>query len=88
MSSRQEQPQTTQQDARLYVPSPESWEVRLKHGWEKEYCYRQNPGEDYFHLLLAGELYLKRDNEKFCLNCAQRMCVLTTERNHWQKSNQ
>ena len=87
MSSRQEHPQTTLHDARLYVPIPENWEVHLKQGWEKEYCYMQNPGEDYFHLLIAGELYLKRGSEKYCLNCAVRMGVLTTERHHWQKSD-
>jgi hypothetical protein len=72
-------------DARLYVLSPEGWEARVKHTWDKEYCYAQNPGEDFFHLLLAGEVYLLRDNEKYCLSCALRRGIVTTNRVNWQR---
>jgi hypothetical protein len=72
-------------DARLYVSAPEGWEARLKQGWEKEYCYAQNPGEDYFHLLMSGEIYLQRGNEKYCLTCALRRGILTTNRLNWKR---
>ncbi len=71
-------------DRRLYLPSPEGWEAKLKLGWEKDYCHRQNPGEDYFHLLLNGELYLQDGDEKYCLNCAVRLGIVTTDRLYWQ----
>jgi hypothetical protein len=71
-------------DGRLYVPQ-EGWQARVKRSWEKEYCYAQNPGDDFFHLLLSGEVYLQRDNEKYCLTCALRNGLITTDRLYWQR---
>jgi len=73
-----------EQDARLYVLQPDGMEARVKSGWEKEYCHLQNPGEDYFHLLVKGEVYLLHGNEKYCLRCAVRQGILTHERLSWQ----
>ena len=72
-------------DQRLYVPEHEAWEARLKRSWENEYCYAANPGEDYFHLLLNGEIYLQHGDEKYCLNCALRRGILTGDRLYWQR---
>lgn len=74
------------QDSRLYLPDPEGWEADVKRDWENEYCFSANPGEEFFHQLLNGELYLQRGDEKYCLNCAIRMGILTNDRGHWQKS--
>ena len=71
-------------DGRLYLPRKDNWVAQVKGGWEKEYCYLKNPGEDYFHLLLSGEIYLQRNDEKYCLNCARRMGLVTHDRLHWQ----
>lgn len=76
--------QSPQIDRRVYLPHPEGWEIHLKIGWEKLYCYAQNPGEDYFHQIQHGEIYLQLGDEKFCLNCAVRRGILTTERLYWQ----
>jgi|CXWL01.1.fsa_nt_gi hypothetical protein len=73
-------------DTRLYVPDSEGWEAEIKRDWENEYCFSANPGEDFFHSLLNGEIYLRRGDEKYCLNCAMRMEILTTDRGFWQKS--
>lgn len=73
-------------DFRLYLPYPEGWECHVKMGWDKFYCYAKNPGEDYFHLILNGEIYLQHGDEKYCLNCAMRQGTLTTDRLNWQKS--
>ena len=43
-----------------------------------------DPGEDYFHLLQNGEIYVQRGTEKYCLNCALKMHVLSEDRLHWQ----
>jgi len=72
-------------DARLYVPRNEGWTANIKRGWEKDYCYLQNPGEEYFHLILSGELYLQRGDEKYCLNCALRHGIVTSDRLYWQR---
>ncbi|MCA9040981.1 MAG: hypothetical protein KDA65_11585 [Planctomycetaceae bacterium] len=71
-------------DVRLYVHEPDSWQAVVKQGYEKEYCYAKSPGEDHFHLLMAGEIYVRRGNEKYCLTCAYRHGILSHDRLHWQ----
>ena len=56
-----------------------------KRDWNKEYCFSQNPGEDHYHLLLSGEIYLQRRTEKYCLNCALRHAFISRDRTFWQK---
>lgn len=72
-------------DQRLYIAQPAGWEAPIKQSWEQEYCYSKNPGEDWFHLLANGELYIQRGTEKFCLTCALRLKILTRDRLFWQK---
>ncbi len=74
----------TKIDRRLYFPDAEGWECRVKSG-PREYCSRRNLGEEWFHLLLDGELFLQFDEEKVCLNCAYRSGLLTDDRLFWQK---
>lgn len=80
----EEQPAKPTEEIRLYVSTPENWEAHLKQTWEKEYCYAQRPEDDFFHLLVCGEIYLKKGTEKYCLSCAYRQGVLTQDRLHWQ----
>ena len=70
-------------DRRLYLPNPHGWEVRIKSG-TREYCCLRNDGEEWFHLLIDGELFLQSGEEKLCLNCAVRRGVLTDHRLFWQ----
>ena len=72
-------------DMRLYVPHNDGWEAVVKPNAVKEYCYYRNPGEEHFHLLQTGELYVTRGSEKVCLNCAIRQGILTDNRQHWQE---
>jgi hypothetical protein len=78
-------PRTPRDDARLYAPEHEGWTAVIKHDWTKEYCFLQRPGEDYYHLLLSGEIYLQRGTEKYCLACALRHGFASRDRTHWQK---
>lgn len=71
-------------DTRLYLPDHDDWEVHIKRDSERFYCYAKLPGEDWFHLILNGELYVSRFHEKFCLRCALRLGFLTTDRLFWQ----
>ena len=70
-------------DRRLYVPFSESWEVRIKSG-PRDYCSYRQPGEDGFHLLLSGEIYLQYGSQKMCLSCAYRQGFITDDRLFWQ----
>ncbi|MEK6258549.1 MAG: hypothetical protein AABP62_07995 [Planctomycetota bacterium] len=71
-------------DTRLYAPDHEDWEVHIKRDSERHFCYAKHPGEDWFHLLLSGEIYVARQDEKYCLRCALRMGFLTEDRLFWQ----
>lgn len=71
-------------DTRLYVPDNEEWDVHIKRDSERLFCYSKHPGEDWFHLLLNGEIYVSRQHEKYCLRCALRMGFLTVDRLFWQ----
>ena len=57
----------------------------IKRDFAKLYCHAKAPGEDFYHLLTGGELYLDNGESKLCLNCAVRAGVLTTDRQHWQR---
>ena len=73
-------------DARLYLPGwKEGWQVRVKTTWEREYCFAMNPDEEFHHLLMAGELYVEFDEEKFCLECARRRGVISDDRLYWKR---
>lgn len=72
-------------DIRIYVAQPDGWTGHVKQSWDKEYCFHKKPGEDYFHLLMHGEVYLQHDDEKVCLQCALRNGIVTHNRVNWQK---
>ncbi len=74
-------------DRRLYVPHPDGWTAEIKRSADKEYCFFKHPGDDYYHLLGVGELYLQRNDEKYCLNCALRHGELTPNRLHWKRGD-
>jgi hypothetical protein len=68
------------------VPNPRrlflhesGWRINLKLGSEREFCYMAAPGQDYYHRLLDGEIYLARGDEKLCLACAERRGLLSYE---------
>lgn len=71
-------------DMRLYVPRPEGWQAHVKDDGLREYCYFKAPGQDWFHLLMPGEIYLQYGEARFCLNCAMRYGHLTNDRLYWQ----
>ena len=72
-------------DGRLYAPAALDWRAVIKRDFSKQYCHTKAPGEDYYHLLTGGELYLDNGEAKLCLNCAVRAGVLTADRQHWQR---
>lgn len=65
---------------RLFLHEP-GWRVSLKVGSQREFCYMMNPGQDYYHRLHDGEVYLQRGDgeERLCLACAERRGLLSLE---------
>lgn len=72
-------------DRRLYVPHPDTWTVRVKPSFDREYCHAKFPGEPHYHLLMGGEVHLDNGEQKFCLICALRLGLVTLDRTYWQK---
>jgi len=63
---------------RLFLHEP-GWRVSLKVGSERVFCYMMAPGQDYYHRLLDGEIYLHHGDERICLACAERRGLLARE---------
>ena len=61
---------------RVFLHEP-GWRVVLKVGSIREFCYQMEPGQDYYHRLLDGEVYVYHGDEKLCLACAQRRGLLS-----------
>jgi len=56
------------------------WRAGVKSGSHREFCHVIAPGQDFYHRLVDGEIFLVRDSEKVCLPCASRRGLVTTER--------
>ncbi len=63
---------------RMYLGEP-GWRISVKAGYERDFCYMMTPGQDFYHRLLDGEIFLQRGEEKLCLSCAVRRGLLVTE---------
>lgn len=72
------------EDRRLYVLDG-GWSAVVHLGGTSHYCYSQNVGEDYYHLILSGEIYMTDGDVKYCLNCALRHGIITTDRLAWSQ---
>ena len=55
------------------------WRFGVKIGSQREFCYMQAPGQDFYHRLLDGEVYLFRDGERLCMACAHRRGLIADE---------
>jgi len=63
---------------RMFLAEP-GWRIGVKAGSDREFCYMMMPGQDFYHRLLDGEIYLHRHEEKLCLACASRRGLLVAE---------
>ena len=48
------------------------WSVGMKTGSHRELCHMMAPGQDFYHRLGDGEVYVHQGTEKLCLSCAFR----------------
>ena len=63
---------------RLFLTLP-GWSVGLKMGSERSFCSMKSPGQDYYHRLLDGELFVTQGDERVCFVCAERRGLLSSE---------
>jgi hypothetical protein len=78
ISSPHENAMSRQPPSRLYIFEP-GWRVSIKRGSHREFCYMMAPGQDYYHRLLDGELFLYHGDERLCLACAVRRGIIVFE---------
>lgn len=64
--------------SRLFVREP-GWKVALKIGSDRLFCYMMAPGQNHYHRLLDGEVYISHGEERICLACASRRGLLSFE---------
>jgi hypothetical protein len=55
------------------------WSVGMKTGSHRELCHMMAPGQDFYHRLGDGEVYVQQSTEKLCLSCAFRRGLLAFE---------
>lgn len=60
---------------RTYLHEP-GWRIGHKTNSVREFCYMMAPGQDYYHRLLEGEVYVYNQEERLCLACAERRGLL------------
>jgi len=63
---------------RLFIHEP-GWRIGRKAGSTREFCYAMAPGQDYYHRLLDGEIFVYHGDERLCLACAERRGLLSYE---------
>jgi hypothetical protein len=63
---------------RIYLSEP-GWRIGVKIGSEREFCYMRAPGQEFYHRLLDGEVFVHRDDERLCWACATRRGLLVAE---------
>ena len=55
------------------------WKVGMKTGSHRELCHMMAPGQDFYHRLGDGEVYIHQNTEKLCLSCAFRRGLIAFE---------
>ena len=63
---------------RMFLREP-GWRIGVKSSSDRAFCYAMTPGEEHYHRLAEGEVFLSRGDEKFCLPCAERMGLIDHE---------
>src|SRR4051812_38989060 len=84
---------------RMFLRDP-TWRITVKHGSERSFCHNISPGQDYYHRIADGEIYVFHGDERLCLTCAERRGLLTFEarglrdpsecparRSHWDEED-
>src|SRR5262249_21663197 len=66
------------ESTRIFLREP-GWRIGHKVGSVREFCYMMAPGQDYYHRLLDGEVYLYNAEERLCFACAERRGLLSRE---------
>ena len=67
------------EDKRLYLTEA-GWHAVFKSDSETLHCHLADVEQGFYHRIATGELYLVKDTEHLCMNCAMKKGILTAER--------
>lgn len=76
----EEQDRPTPQ-SRLFLLEP-GWQVSIKTDSQRAFCFMMAPGQDFYHSLLDGEMFLHRGEQRFCMACAVRRGLVALRPRH------
>ncbi len=63
---------------RVFLREP-GWQIGMKVGSDRTFCYQVAPGDESYHRLQNGEILVHRGDEKLCLPCAERRGLISFE---------
>lgn len=72
------QPGTSHDPRRLFLREP-GWRIGQKTDNAREFCFMVAPGQNFYHRLLDGEVFVYHGDERLCLACAERRGLLCHE---------
>ena len=63
---------------RLFLREP-GWQIGQKTDSRREFCFATAPGEDHYHRLQLGEVFVAYGDERLCIPCAERRGLIEHE---------
>ncbi len=61
----------TPRHSRLFLLES-GWRISIKTDSQRAFCFMMAPGQDFYHGLLDGEIFIQRGEQRFCIACAIR----------------
>jgi hypothetical protein len=55
------------------------WRIAVNTASHREFCHLMAPGQDFYHRIVASEVFVFHNEEKLCLACAARRGLITFE---------
>jgi hypothetical protein len=55
------------------------WRISIKTDSQRAYCYMMAPGQDFYHGLLDGEIFIQRGESRCCMACAIRRGLIALQ---------
>ncbi len=78
------EPMPAQGDADVVLPRrmflyERGWRIGVNAGSHRSFCHTMAPGQDFYHRIASGEVFVFHNEEKLCLACAARRGLVTFE---------
>ncbi|HKI17139.1 MAG TPA: hypothetical protein VKA15_04640 [Isosphaeraceae bacterium] len=71
-------PDETTRPSRLFLLES-GWRISIKTDSQRAFCFMMAPGQDFYHGLLDGEVFVQRGEQRFCIACAIRRGLIALQ---------